>query len=87
MRLLYCGALLKGECLMAKETQKTKKTYKYLTKVVQFPDGSRKYFRGKTQEELDEKVLKAQILMKSGVDICSEETIAVTSSMLLRRTD
>ena len=61
---------------MAKKAQKTKKTYKYLTKAVQFPDGSRKYFRGKTQEELDEKVLKAQILMKSGVDICSEETFA-----------
>ncbi len=66
---------------MAKETQKTKKTYKYLTKVVQFPDGSRKYFRGKTQEELDEKVLKAQILMKSGVDICSEETFAHFAQM------
>lgn len=66
---------------MAKKAQKTKKTYKYLTKVVQFPDGSRKYFRGKTQEELDEKVLKAQILMKSGVDICSEETFAHFAQM------
>ena len=66
---------------MAKKAQKTKKTYKYLTKAVQFPDGSRKYFRGKTQEELDEKVLKAQILMKSGVDICSEETFAHFAQM------
>lgn len=66
---------------MAKKTPKSKKTYKYLTKAVQLPDGTRKYFRGKTQEELDEKVLKAQILVKSGVDICSEETFAHFSQM------
>lgn len=66
---------------MAKKAQKTKKTYKYLTKAVQFSDGSRKYFRAKTQEELDEKVLKAQILVKSGVDICSEETFANFAQM------
>lgn len=66
---------------MTKKTQKTKKTYKYLTKAVQLPDGTRKYFRAKTQEELDEKVLKAQILVKSGVDICSEETFAHFSQM------
>lgn len=39
---------------------KTKKKYTYLTKAIQMPDGTRKYFRAKTQEELDEKVLKAQ---------------------------
>lgn len=66
---------------MAKKTSKAKKTYQYLTKAVQLPDGTRKYFRGKTQEELDEKVLKAQILLKSGVDICSEETFAHFSQM------
>ncbi len=38
---------------------KAKKKYKYLTKAVQMPDGSRKFFRAKTQAELDEKVLKA----------------------------
>lgn len=53
---------------------KAKKKYKYLTKVLQVPDGSRKYIRAKTQEELDDKVLEAQILMRAGVDICSEET-------------
>ena len=53
---------------------KAKKKYKYLTKVLQMPDGSRKYIRAKTQEELDDKVLVAQILMRAGVDICSEET-------------
>lgn len=35
----------------------------------------------KTQKELDEKVLKAQILIRSGVDICSEETFAHFSQM------
>ncbi len=54
--------------------QKAKKKYKYLTKALLMPDGTRKYIRAKTQEELDEKVLQAQILVKSGVDICSEET-------------
>lgn len=38
------------------------------------PDGTRKYFRAKTQKELDEKVMKAQILVNAGVDICNEET-------------
>ena len=53
---------------------KAKKKYEYLTKVLQMPDGTRKYIRAKTQEEPDNKVLEAQILMKAGVDICSEET-------------
>lgn len=66
---------------MAKKAQKTKKSYSYLTKAVQLPDGTRKYFRAKTQEELDEKVLKAQILVNAGVDICSEETFAQFSQM------
>ncbi len=58
-----------------------KKKYKYLTKAIQMPDGTRKFFRAKTQEELDEKVLKAQILVNAGVDICSEETFAHFSQM------
>jgi len=60
---------------------KAKKKYKYLTKAIQMPDGTRKFFRAKTQEELDEKVLKAQILVNAGVDICSEETFAHFSQM------
>ena len=40
------------------------------------PDGTRKYFWARTQAELDEKVMKAQILVNAGVDICSEETFA-----------
>ena len=43
----------------------TKKKYNYLTKALQLPDGTRKYIRAKTQAELDEKVLKAQILVNS----------------------
>lgn len=66
---------------MAKKEQKPKKSYKYLTKAVQLPDGTRKYFRARTQKELDEKVLKAQILVNAGVDICSEETFAHFSQM------
>lgn len=66
---------------MAKKVKNAKKTYKYLTKAILLPDGNRKYFRAKTQAELDEKVLKAQILVKSGVDICSEETFAHFSQM------
>ena len=65
-------ALLKGECQMA---GKAKKKYEYLTKVLQMPDGTRKYIRAKTQEELDNKVLVAQILMKARC--CS--TYAVSS--------
>ena len=58
-----------------------KKKYNYLTKAVQLPDGTRKYIRAKTQAELDEKVLKAQILVNSGVDICSEETFGHFAQM------
>ena len=61
--------------------EKQKKKYAYLTKAVQLPDGTRKYLRAKTQKELDEKVLKTQILVNSGVDICNEETFAHCAQM------
>lgn len=61
---------------MTKKKSQAKKNYQYLTKAVQMPDGTRKYFRARTQAELDEKVMKAQILVNAGVDICSEETFA-----------
>ena len=70
--------MIERRCLIA---TKTKKKYTYLTKAIQMPDGTRKYFRAKTQEELDEKVLKAQILVNSGVDICSEETFGHFAQM------
>lgn len=66
---------------MTKKKPQSKKDYQYFTKAVQMPDGKRKYFRARTQEELDEKVLKAQILIRSGVDICSEETFGHFSQM------
>ena len=57
-----------------REKTKKKYQYQYHTKTLQMPDGSRKYLRAKTQEELDEKVLEARMLMKSGVDIANDET-------------
>lgn len=58
-----------------------KKKYTYLTRAVLLPDGTRKYVRGKTREELDEKVLQVQILVKAGVDVCSEETFGHFAQM------
>ena len=60
---------------------KAKKKYTYLTKAIQLPAGTRKYIRGKDQKELEEKVLKAQILVNAGVDICSEETFGHFAQM------
>lgn len=58
-----------------------KKKYQYLTKAIQLPDGTRKYVRAKTQQELDEKVMEALILVNAGVDICSEETFGHFAQM------
>lgn len=66
---------------MAKTEKTTKKKYQYLTKAIIMPDGTRKYFRAKMQKELDEKVLKAQILVNAGVDIGSEETFGHFAQM------
>lgn len=66
---------------MAKAKNKNKKKYEYLTKAVQMPDGTRKYFRARTQKELDEKVIKAQILVHAGVDIGNEETFGHFAQM------
>ena len=66
---------------MAKETTSSKKKYQYLKKAITLPNGTRKYIYGKTQQELDEKVLKEQILVKAGVDICSEETFGHFAQM------
>lgn len=66
---------------MTKTQKKAKKKYEYLTKAILLPDGTRKYFRAKTQKGLDEKVMKAQILVNSGVDICGEETFGHFAQM------
>lgn len=60
---------------------KEKKKYTYLTKAIQMPDDTRKYIRAKDPKELEEKVLKAQILVNAGVDICSEETFGHFAQM------
>ncbi len=57
---------------MAKTKTTNKKKYQYFTKAIAMPDGTRKYFRATTQQKLDEKVIKAQILVNAGVDICNE---------------
>ena len=59
---------------MSSKAKQSKKKYEYLTKAITMPDGTRKFFRAKTQKELDEKILRAQIMVNAGVDICSEET-------------
>ena len=51
----------------SKTAQKTKP--RYLTKALRCPDGSRKYIRGKTQEELDRKVREAQAQLGMGINI------------------
>lgn len=49
---------------------------KYLTKALRCPDGSRKYIRGKTQKELDEKVRQAQMELGMGINIADSTTFS-----------
>ena len=49
---------------------------KYLTKALRCPDGSRKYIRGKTQKELDEKVRQAQMELGMGINIADTTTFS-----------
>lgn len=51
----------------------TRKT-KYLTKAIRCPDGSRKYIRGKSKEELDAKVQAARMQLGMGVNINDNTT-------------
>ena len=48
---------------------------KYLTKAIRCPDGSRKYIRGKTQKELDQKVAKACAELGMGLNINDGTTV------------
>jgi integrase len=61
--------------------EKQKKKYNYITKAIQLPDGTRKYIRAKTPEELEKKVLQAQLLVNAGVDICNEQTFGGFAQM------
>lgn len=54
--------------------EKEKKKYKYYTKAIRCPDGSRKYIRGKTQKELDEKVKEAERELEGGININDNTT-------------
>lgn len=49
---------------------------KYLTRALRCPDGTRKYIRGKTQEELDRKVRQAQAELGLGININDNTTVA-----------
>lgn len=46
----------------------------YKTKTIMLPDGSRKYIYAKTQKELDQKVLEAQLQLRAGVDLRNHDT-------------
>lgn len=58
-----------------------KKKYTYFTKALTCPDGSRKYIRGKTQKELDEKVRKARLELDRGVNINDSTTFGQFAQM------
>lgn len=44
----------------AKKAKNVKRKYECLTNALRLPDGTKKYIRAKTREELDEKVLRAR---------------------------
>lgn len=48
---------------------------RYFTKALRCPDGSRKYIRGKTKEELDRKVMQAQAELGLGININDNTTV------------
>jgi integrase len=54
---------------------------RYLTKALRCPDGSRKYIRGKTKEELERKVMQAQAELGLGININDNTTVAQFAQM------
>lgn len=54
---------------------------KYFTKALRCPDGSRKYIRGKTREELERKVRQAQADLGMGVNINDNTTVVEFAQM------
>lgn len=54
---------------------------KYLTKAITLPSGKRKYIRGKTKEELEQKVLEARLLLGAGIDISDATTFGEFASL------
>lgn len=57
------------------------KSTKYLTKAIRCPDGSRKYIRGRTREELERKVQEAQVQMGMGISINDRTTVSEFAEM------
>lgn len=53
----------------------------YLSKTLTLPDGTRKYIYGKTKEELDQKVLEAQLQLRMGVDLKNHDTFGEFTQM------
>ena len=54
---------------------------RYFTKALRCPDGSRKYIRGKTKEELERKVMQAQAELGLGVNINDNTTVEQFAQM------
>lgn len=61
--------------------EKEKKKYKYFTRALTCPDGTRKYIRAKTKKELEEKVRAAQAELDKGVNINDSTTFAELTQM------
>lgn len=61
--------------------EKEKKKYQYFTKAITCPDGTRKYIRGKTKKELEEKVKAAQAELDRGVNINDNTTFGELAQM------
>lgn len=57
------------------QEQKMTKQYKYKTAVIKLPNGKRKWVRGKTQKELDEKLAALNREIGLGIDISDETTV------------
>lgn len=58
-----------------------KKSYRYFTKALTCPDGTRKYIRAKTQKELDAKVRAAMMELDRGININDNTTFGELAQM------
>lgn len=53
----------------------------YITKTMVLPNGKRKYIYGKTEEEAEEKFFEAKMLMRAGIDLGDNTTVAEYAQM------
>lgn len=60
---------------------KKKDAPRYFTKALRCPDGTRKYIRGKTKEELERKVMQAQAELGLGININDNTTVEQFAQM------